>query len=182
MIDITKEPTDECFGKKPVELTIEEQMAKEKKWSECTGDEIAWLGLDVDMDIKEIADWLEALALSGGCGFGSGDAFGASSNSLATWVSSLADKIRKTDSSRPLRNCDVGTAEEQVQRFKEYCESNMQYYRDMFGTHEGADGWDCREDCPIGKMIDKNDSLCDHCELVWAQMPYEPKGENNAIQ
>ena len=81
-----------------------------------------------------------------------------------------------------LRNCDVGTAEEQVQRFKEYCESNMQYYRDMFGTHEGADGWDCREDCPIGKMIDKNDSLCDHCELVWSQMPYEPKGDKTHEQ
>ena len=81
-----------------------------------------------------------------------------------------------------LRNCDVGTAEEQVQRFKEYCESNMQYYQDMFGTHEGAGGLDCREDCPIGKMIDKNDSLCDHCQLVWAQMPYEPKGDKTHEQ
>lgn len=78
--------------------------------------------------------------------------------------------------SAPARNCDVGTADEQVERFKAYCESNMQYFRDMFGTHEGAGGWDCREDCPIGKMIDKNDSLCDHCELVWAQMPYEEGG------
>lgn len=78
----------------------------------------------------------------------------------------------------PARNCDVGTAEEQVERFKEYCAENMQYYRDMCGTHEGAGGWDCREDCPIGKMIDKNDSFCDHCELIWAQMPYE-KGERS---
>ena len=77
----------------------------------------------------------------------------------------------------PPRNCDVGTAEEQVERFKEYCQSNMQYYRDMFGTHEGAGGWDCREDCPIGKMVDKNDSFCDHCELLWAQMPYKEGGE-----
>jgi len=146
MNDITKEPTDECCGKKPVELTLEEaiahaeecindtpcgqihkqladwlkelkdyrcfpnrkqrqrlhmseQAANEKKWEQCTGDAIAWLGLDVDMDIKEIADWLDALVESGGCGFGSGDAFGASSNSLATWVSSLADKIRKVNSS-----------------------------------------------------------------------------------
>lgn len=74
------------------------------------------------------------------------------------------------------RNCDVGTAEEQMERFKEYCQSNMQYYQDMFGTHEGAGGWDCREDCPIGKMVDKNDSFCDHCELLWAQMPYEEGG------
>ncbi len=77
------------------------------------------------------------------------------------------------------RNCDVGTPEEQVERFKEYCLSNMLYYRDMFGTHEGAGGWDCREDCPIGKMIDKNDSLCDHCQLVWAQMSYAQEGEGD---
>lgn len=154
---------------------MSEQAANEKKWIHGTGKDVAWIGLDVPMDIKEIADWLDALVESGGCGFGSGDAFGDSSNSLATWMSSLADKIRKADSSRPLRNCDVGTEEEQVERFKEYCQSNMQYYRDMFGTHEGAGGWDCRAYCPIGKMIDKNDSLCDHCQLVWAQMPYEAK-------
>lgn len=54
------------------------------------------------------------------------------------------------------RNCDVGTVEEQVERFEEYCQSIL----------------DCKKDCPIGKMIVENDSLCDHCQLVWAQMPY----------
>lgn len=85
--------------------------------------------------------------------------------------------LSETALAAPPRNCDVGTAAEQVERFKEYCQSNMQYYWDMFGTHEGADGWDCKEDCPVGKMIDKNDSFCDHCELLWAQMPYEEGGE-----
>lgn len=47
-------------------------------------------------DLSEIANWLEALSESGGCGFGSGDAFGGSSNSLATWMAVLADKIRET--------------------------------------------------------------------------------------
>ena len=60
-----------------------------------------------------------------------------------------------------------------MERFREYCQSNMQYYEDMFGTHEGAGGWDCKVDCPIGKMIDNNDSLADKCQLLWAQLPYE---------
>lgn len=76
----------------------------------------------------------------------------------------------------PRRNCDVGTAEEQTKRFESFCQSNMQYYCDMFGTHEGAGGWDCKEDCPIGKMVDKNDYVGDHCQLLWAQMPYEEGG------
>lgn len=88
------------------------------------------------------------------------------------WAMRLCEIVSR-DLAIPLRQCDVGSPEEQVERFKEYCQSNMQYYRDMFGTHDGAEGWDCREDCLIGKMIDKNDSLCDHCQLVWAHTPYE---------
>ena len=51
--------------------------------------------------------------------------------------------------SAPARNCDVGTAEEQSERFDKFCD-----------TH------DCRRnDCPLFKA--------DGCELAWAQMPYE---------
>ena len=72
------------------------RMAKKKRWDKCSADEIAWLGLDVKMkDFTEVSDWLEALARSGGCGFGEGEAFGGSTNSLATWIASLADKIRE---------------------------------------------------------------------------------------
>ena len=50
---------------------------------------------------------------------------------------------------RPLRNCDVGTAEEQAKRFFAFCDSNK---------------------CPSCPCIDtpKTD-----CALIWAQMPYE---------
>ena len=132
---------------------MSEQAANEKKWNECTGKDVAWIGLDVPMDIKEIADWLDALVESGGCGFGSGDAFGDSSNSLATWMSSLADKIRKMDSSRSLRDCDVETAEEQNVRIDESVCSKY---------HECVD-------CPY---------YSEDCSLVWAQMPYEARKDD----
>lgn len=32
-----------------------------------------------------------------------------------------------------VRNCDVGTVKEQTERFEAFCQSNMQFYRDMFG-------------------------------------------------
>ena len=53
--------------------------------------------------------------------------------------------------SAPLRNCDVGTAEEQNNRFLKFCES-----------------LDCERYCPLFKA--------ESCELAWAQMPYEEGG------
>lgn len=50
--------------------------------------------------------------------------------------------------SAPPRNCDVGTAEEQNNRFLKFCES-----------------LDCERYCPLFKA--------ESCELAWAQMPYE---------
>ena len=78
----------------------------------------------------------------------------------------------------PPRNCDVGTAEEQAERFDAFCQSNMQFYRDMFGhDDEGRlDGWDCSDDCPVGRMIDAGEAVADHCQLAWAQMPYKAEG------
>ena len=68
------------------------------------------------------------------------------------------------------RNCDVGTAKEQTERFNDFCESNMQHYKDMFG--DGLDGWDCKEDCPVGKMIVCGKAVADRCQLAWAQLHY----------
>ena len=54
----------------------------------------------------------------------------------------------------PPRNCDVGTADEQSERYDKFCDIH-----------------DCRSDCPLFKA--------DSCKLAWAQMPYEeanPKG------
>lgn len=64
----------------------------------------------------------------------------------------IVRQILKSALSAPPRNCDVGTAEEQKERFMEFCDD------------EKGDRQHCR-----------NCRLCneDDCELAWAQMPYE---------
>lgn len=52
----------------------------------------------------------------------------------------------------PPRNCDVGTVEEQVERFREFCD-------DEKGSREH-----CRN-CRLCNAVD--------CELAWSQMPCE---------
>jgi hypothetical protein len=52
---------------------------------------------------------------------------------------------------KPLRNCDVGSLDEQITRFNAFCDSHM-----------------CRSltnGCPL---VDSR-----NCRLAWAQMPYE---------
>lgn len=56
----------------------------------------------------------------------------------------------------PPRNCDVGTAEEQAQRFDAHCRKYM----------------GCRA-CPLR---DADGSVSKDCELHWAQMPYTEGG------
>lgn len=59
----------------------------------------------------------------------------------------------------PPRNCDVGTAEEQAERF------------DMFCLHDF-----CNKNCPLyGKIKTKADG---GCVLAWAQMPYKEGGND----
>ena len=58
----------------------------------------------------------------------------------------------------PLRNCDVGTAEEQTSRFRKYCAKQQPYE------------WSCAN-CPIFYIGTSK------CEFVWAQMPYKKEGE-----
>ena len=55
----------------------------------------------------------------------------------------------------PLRNCDVGTPEEQAKRMDVYCS--------MHGKDESG-CYRC-EKCKLMRV--------DRCELAWAQMPYE---------
>lgn len=52
----------------------------------------------------------------------------------------------------PLRNCDVGTAEEQAIRFEAYCDSHT----------------NCAH-CPLAGQ---------QCVLAWSQMPYESEVNN----
>lgn len=60
----------------------------------------------------------------------------------------------------PLRNCDVGTAEEQYQRWDKYCKS--------FGAQ-------C-DKCNLDSDVHFN--LTAKCFACWSQMPYEPVKTN----
>ena len=62
------------------------------------------------------------------------------------------EEIAKEALAEPLRNCDVGTAEEQIKRHRAYCKDpNM--------------------------MCGRSSSLvCRKCFAEWAQMPYEKEG------
>lgn len=59
----------------------------------------------------------------------------------------------------PLRNCDVGTAEEQYQRWDKYCNSS------------GAKCDKCGLNCNI------HFDLTAKCFACWSQMPYKKEGE-----
>lgn len=77
-------------------------------------------------------------------------------------IQAIAGSIRDAKSAivEPPRNCDVGTAEEQEVRFRNYCWNHSSKDKNM----------ECQ--CPIdaeGKA---------GCKLTWAQMPYE-EGEND---
>ena len=62
----------------------------------------------------------------------------------------------KTALSLPPRNCDVGTAEDQDERFVHFC---MEHRQPCEGAH-------CMQ-CPL------NDRKGRFCQFAWAQMPYE---------
>ena len=71
------------------------------------------------------------------------------------WALRLGDVACAAISARP-RNCDVGTAKEQAERFDEFCYNHR--------SREKGCG-----DCPL-----LEGGPC--CELAWAQMPYEEGG------
>ena len=64
---------------------------------------------------------------------------------------------------KPLRNCEVGTAEEQTERFKQLCRK----YRRGPGPRTNCKG------CPVS-----SESQHVGCTFAWAQMPYD-EGKNN---
>lgn len=71
---------------------------------------------------------------------------------------------------RPKRNCDVGTSEDQGERFKHFCRNHQ------FISVDSEDGFPLvlvcsNKSCPLhGYYIAHGE---DNCELAWAQMPYE---------
>ena len=60
----------------------------------------------------------------------------------------------------PPRNCDVGTAEEQGDRFAKLCDS-----------------YDCCTPCPIKKLWNFKDGHKPSCGVIWGQMLYKAEGE-----
>lgn len=77
------------------------------------------------------------------------------SKELVEYVDSIV-KNAQNAISMPTRNCDVGTVEEQKNRYKQFCEK-----------HSGWDGR-ARFGCLNCPFIDVED-----CEFDWMQMPYE---------
>lgn len=62
----------------------------------------------------------------------------------------------------PLRNCEIGTAEEQADRFFNFCNGYMS------NTNYKSCGT-----CPLWT----SGAIGEDCELRWAQLPYKKEGE-----
>ena len=64
-----------------------------------------------------------------------------------------------------LRNCDVGTSDEQAERFENFCLKHI-------GCADETGGRHC-VGCPLEKA---SRHITQKCELYWAQMPYADEG------
>lgn len=69
----------------------------------------------------------------------------------------------------PLRNCDVGNADEQYARFKKWCEN--EFYKRPINALTGEP---CKS-CPCYSVSANGVDGCNY--LRWAQMQYENEGE-----
>lgn len=95
----------------------------------------------------------------------------AGKEALGRGIAEIVPTLRKRiDESKaalaaPPRQCDVGTAEEQAERFHAFCDG-----------HSSGIGGMCDGNCPCFGGVDG----C-HCLCKWAQMPYAAKegGSNN---
>ena len=74
----------------------------------------------------------------------------------------------------PPRNCDIGTAEENGERFKNFCRNHQ------FISVDSEDNFPpvyvcSNESCPLHDYYIAHGE--DNCELAWAQLPYESEAE-----
>lgn len=76
------------------------------------------------------------------------------------WAMRLCEIISR-DLDTPLRNCDVGTAEEQSDRAITFCDSHS-----CCGAYNEK-----KPTCPLVKKLGDAE-----CALAWAQLPYEEGG------
>jgi hypothetical protein len=69
----------------------------------------------------------------------------------------------------PIRNCDVGSSENQAIRFREFCSSHKEIVHGMLKR--------CKKDCPAKCLIYDSffiDTIgIPYCQFKWAQLPYE---------
>ena len=71
-------------------------------------------------------------------------------------------KIARAALSKPARNCDAGTAQEQYARFNKYCNAR----------------WRSNKSNPCGRAgISSNP--CAKCYSIWGQLPYKEKEEDS---
>jgi len=82
-------------------------------------------------------------------------------NEAVGWILELQKRAREALVAPP-RNCDVGTADEQAQRFETFCHR----YSQAMGI--------CDDDCPFRQHPNAS-----YCQSIWMQMPYKPKEEDN---
>ena len=72
---------------------------------------------------------------------------------LMNLAKSVCDRMnREVELSRPTRNCDLGTPEEQSSRFDAHCRKHM--------------------GCLTCPLREKDGGVPKHCEFAWSQMPY----------
>jgi hypothetical protein len=95
---------------------------------------------------------------------------------LSTWIDHLPpvvqeeaqEALNKAEAviNEPLRNCDIGTADEQTKRFREFCSAHKYLSSDFSYICKGFG----KGRCPFSNSHTKSS-----CELAWSQMPYEGK-------
>jgi len=92
---------------------------------------------------------------------------GASIGKESSEVFDMIDDLAKEALYVPPRQCDVGTSDEQAERFENFCLKHI-------GCAEETGGRHC-VGCPLEKA---SRNITQKCELYWAQMPYEEDSEN----
>ena len=86
--------------------------------------------------------------------------------SYTSYDIAVAVQKAKAALSAPPRNCDVGTSDEQSERFENFCLKHIGCAEETGGRHCGG--------CPLEKA---SRNITQKCELYWAQMPYEEGGK-----
>ena len=85
----------------------------------------------------------------------------------------MSDVAEAIDNARaalsvPLRNCEVGTAEEQAERYRNFADRYVPCAYRGYAR--------CAEDCPVNIKLTQEGCGELLCQLEWAQMPYEEGG------